>query len=135
MKTDELSIGQALAYAIADIQDIRMENLKINSKSKDYLNKIKERYLILKNSPKELENIIDIVPRTCCPSDIPFLKNNSDFFIAFLLLCENNKKNLNTSPHFIKHLNDCYWCFKSYNKFIRDFYYTSQKIKGGNEKC
>ncbi len=130
MKITTLSIGQALAIIIHDRQNKHIDYLKLNNQDKDYINTIKDRYLDLDNKPDELEKIINTVPGEDCPADMPFLKNNTDFFIAYIILSEKNQKNLNTTPHFIKHLNDCYWCFKNYNKFIREFYFTTQKIKG-----
>jgi len=125
-----LSTGQALAIIVQDTQNIHTDHVKINDEDKEYFQQIKDRYVELTNNPVESAKIINTVPLKGCPAGKPFLENNTDFFIAYIILSENNNKNLNTTPQLIRHLNDCYWCFKDYNNFIKDYYYTSQRYKG-----
>lgn len=126
-----MSIGQVLAVILYEIQNKNINHLKLNEEDKEFFYKIKNRYHELNNQPGMPEKIINTVPRAGCSADKPFLKNNTEFFIAYIILSDNNQKNLNTTPHLIQHLNDCYWCFESYNNFIRDFYYATQKITTG----
>ena len=124
------SIGWALAFIANDCPIKQSDGLILKDEDKKKFNTIKDRFFDLKNKPDEMDKIISTVPQKCCPPGAPFLKNNTDFFIAFIILSENNKNDIKSTPQLIKHLNDCYWCFENYNNFIRDFYYTSQKLMG-----
>jgi hypothetical protein len=120
-----LELGQALAY-VRNVLDVNTDELEgISPQQRSYLSAMQSRFIEL--SSKKPDDIFKHIPRCSCNSDFPFLENNLDFFIAFLLI-GIDENNVEDHAKITKHLNDCFWCFELFTDVVRDFFYSSQKF-------
>ena len=121
---ETLTFGKALALVEAKVKRQFDITLRINTPADKTTI---ENMLVLYKKSKNQSQVVSI-PTACCLSTSPFLQENDAFFISHLLLNnplpEHDKKN----KPFIKHLNDCYWCFQIYSKVFRDYFWERQKI-------
>ncbi|MDZ7722067.1 MAG: hypothetical protein U5R06_04375 [candidate division KSB1 bacterium] len=73
----------------------------------------------------DVNSCFETLPRYSCQSYDFFLKDNLDFFIGYLVKSPNDKFSTRQIQAFIKHLNDCYWCFAYYSAFFK--YYEIER--------
>jgi len=100
-------------------------NIEINWESEQgtHVKELQEFYFTLKNQINDLHYN---VPKYQCPSTATFLKDNTDFFIKYLILNDQSSQLTEEVQHVIKHINDCYWCFLEYSKIMKQ--YTTKMI-------
>lgn len=120
-----LDLGQALAY-VRTVLDINSEETEgLTQQQKSYITFVNDRYIELSSKPQD--NIFATIPRCACNSDRPFLSENMDFFISFLLIGIDEADEKGRSK-LTKHLNDCFWCFELFTDVLRDYFFESEKI-------
>ena len=69
------------------------------------------------------------LPDWSCQSHDFFLKDNLDFFIGYLMIRPNENDSSPQIQAFVKHLNDCYWCFSYYSAFFKYYEIERRAIK------
>ncbi len=123
MDNEALTFGEALALVEAKIS--RHVDISPCLSTAEDKEKIDDMLLLYERTKEKYQ--MDSIPSGCCVSAHPFLHENDAFFISHLLLDNPLPENDEIKP-FIKHLNDCYWCFRIYSKVFRDYYWKLQKI-------
>ena len=123
MESKALTFGEALALVEAKVKRHIDISTRVGTAADD---EIIHDMLVLYEKAKEQPKI-DSIPTGCCLSASPFLKENGAFFISHILL-DNPLPEQNKDKPFIKHLNDCFWCFQIYSTVFRDYYWQRQKI-------
>ncbi|HPG40846.1 MAG TPA: hypothetical protein PLP19_18530 [bacterium] len=133
MQHNSCSIGRVLAHINFDDRNNGSSGIAGSYSGEPEFHNIKSRYIQLNSTPDLPLEIIRTIPQRCCFSDDAFLDKNADFFIAYYILSETGKINIATEGRLVKHLNDCYWCFITFNQFIRDYHLTLLQLQGGNK--
>jgi hypothetical protein len=64
-----------------------------------------------------------------CQTDFPFLRGNTDFFLAFLFLTSDNLTN--ECEKFFKHLNNCYQCYEEFTEVMRYYFNRLKDLDAG----
>jgi|GEM_PF-2203424 len=120
----ELTLGQALAYLEIELMGRKAQPAEPFAPSENiFLQNLRSRLQNMQHSHAELLLSTD-VPKHECHSATPYLADNSDFFLAHILI---RKGNSGPEPPF-KHLNDCFNCFEIYCQVMQDYYHTCQEI-------
>jgi len=120
---EALTFGEALALVEAKMRRTVDISPRVSTAADE---KMIDNMLMLYEKNKNHDQV-DSIPTGCCVSTRPFLQENNAFFISHLLLDNPLPEHDEIKP-FIKHLNDCYWCFQIYSKVFRDYYWERQKI-------
>ncbi len=127
MRQEPLTFGEALALVEAKVkQKIDFQSYVNNSSNIKML----ERMLTSYQEKKE-QGTTHTIPNGCCMADKPFLQEDDAYFISHILIDDALPEHDENNKPFIKHLNDCYWCFKIYSQVLREYYWGRQKI----DKC
>ena len=120
-----MELGQALAY-IRNVLNFSGDELEgLSAQQRTYITNVHHRFVEL--SSNRQDDVYTKIPHCSCPSDKPFLTENMDFFISFLLIGidEADEK---SHAKLTKHLNDCFWCFELFTDVVRDYFHASQKF-------
>jgi hypothetical protein len=103
MKTMMQRLAEDTDLSLPDEKDqIWLENFK--------------RSLASVNSGKYVEPVLLSIPKTCCKTDKPFLKEHSDILPTFMA-----KQSSKYCQKLFIHLNDCYFCFEIYSEEMRRY--------------
>jgi hypothetical protein len=110
-------LGQLLAHISVETED----DMKRNSARSEALSDLKQRIdSILEtnfNSNRDWG-----LPKGSCAGEHPFLLDNRDFFIAYLMADTNGTPPLIDCAGLIHHLNDCYRCFEVFSQTLQAYY-------------
>lgn len=124
--TTNAELGKALAF-IKNIHELDIEKLEgLSPAQKNYITQLHHRFVELSTSDMRNE-ILETIPQHACLSDKPFLKDNKDFFISYLLLGPADEYE-EIHQDLLKHLNDCYWCFETFTQVLRDYFHSSRNL-------
>lgn len=119
-------LGFALAY-VGNVVDINGDASKdLTDDGKQLIARVHNRYLHIAESPHG--ELFKNIPSSSCSGKSPFLLDNVDFYVAFLLVGIDEDNN-EYHAKIVKHLNDCFWCFELFTDVLRDFFHASQKFK------
>jgi hypothetical protein len=124
--TTNATLGKALAF-IRNIHEMDVEKLEgLSIVQKNYITQLHHRFVEL-SMPETKKSILENIPQHACLSDKPFLNDNKDFFISFLLLGPDDD-NEEIHKDLLKHLNDCHWCFEIFTQVLRDYFHSSRNL-------
>ncbi len=123
-----LTLGKALAYIETEMMAKIPQNAPPLAPSDNLLlQNLKNRLQNIEHSHSVL-HIVSDVPKHQCSWATPYLADNSDFFLAHLIVRNANCwHGLNLEQQF-KHLNKCFNCFEIYCQVLQDYYHTCQEI-------
>lgn len=127
MLHNNLSLGSSVAvleYSVNNQE--KSEQLLQDHEHTDIYAQVIEEYNEIKSGR---EKKIYRIPGMACFSDAPFLKGNIPFFISHFIFNKNGDKNVQENEELASHLNSCYWCFREYSDFFKDYYQTTQQLK------
>ena len=128
MNGKEMGIGAALAYIKSTKDAKEINGKRISEQDFEYIRSLRNRFDYLAARGNE-EKIFQSIPENRCECTNQFLSGNVDFFLSFVLL-DDDLKLEKFSPRFIKHLNNCFWCFDIFTNVMREYYYTTQSLLG-----
>lgn len=129
---DPLSLGVAVALVQAKIKD----NIDFLSFTDNPSNITILENLLVQSKTEKAREMLTSFPNRICRADHPHLQKH-DASLASHIIAENSLPDQDEHKgNLIKHLNDCYWCFKHYSQTIKDYHWARQEIKvmiGGNQ--
>ena len=125
LQNSSLVFGEAIALVEAKNKyDIDFGEYKDHPEDIDRLENIYKLYNEQKANGRH-----QAYPNGVCPSENPFLKKNEECLITHLLLYDSLPNKVKVQRLFIKHLNDCYWCFKFYSQVLKDYHWARREIE------
>ncbi len=127
----KLTLGQALAYLEAELTVREPKHTEHLTPSETaFLQNLKNRLQKMELS-QSAPQILSAIPKHECHSASPYLANNSDFFLAQLIMRKkHNPRSIDFEQPF-KHLNFCFQCFEIYCQVMQD--YIRERIQGAGE--
>ncbi|MFQ5708741.1 MAG: hypothetical protein ACE5HO_14895 [bacterium] len=125
MNKQKLTLGRALAILKNNGSPEAVQST-ISSQEAKLFQSLRDRRESLLAAPEEVERVLQSIPPHCCREEQPRLHENTDFFVAYVLIEPRNGRNDNHYLRLMKHLNDCYRCFEEYSAILRDYYNQSQ---------
>ncbi len=132
-----LSLGMALAYIEAEeFHDQLIDKSNFTQNDADFYRDIKSQFAALKKDTPKIQ-LYKMIPQHRCNSLEPFVKNNKQFFLAYIMT-NNIYFNNEFADKTMEHLNNCYWCFETFFSTMQEYYVTSsnlisERIKGEPE--
>ncbi|MBN2000783.1 hypothetical protein JW935_24755 [candidate division KSB1 bacterium] len=122
-------LGQLIAYLK---QGRLLSQLRFNSDIEEMLEKLEERYHAVSSSFRVSQKVLDSMPLVPCSPFNPYLDKNEDFFLAYLLLFNNEERMQEYHYLIFQHLNHCYWCFEIFYNTLKDYYNTNHLLSISN---
>jgi hypothetical protein len=128
----EVTLGKLLAYMDVEKRNKTLTpEMELPEHLERSLKDLRERFTTLISQEQKKKEFIKI-PQHSCDSSAPFLANNEDFFLMMILLYNREEEINGSTDKFIKHLNECYWCFEIYQQVMRDYFHTLQILDFSN---
>ena len=127
--TKSMTAGKVtLGGAIALIKHTQLGKELKSLEDKGYVQKLYQRWQSLVNHQNQVESLLNAIPEEPCHDEKCHLADNEDFFVVYMLMYLPKAVNDNYCIGLVKHLNNCYRCFKVYSDVMRDYYHRAKTI-------
>ncbi len=118
-------LGQLIAYLK---QGRLLSQLQFSDDIEKRLKTLESRYNVVSSSCHTVQKVFETIPTIPCNPLKPYLDKNEDFFLAYLLLMNNDEKMQDHHQAIFQHLNYCYWCFEIFYNTLKDYYNTNHLL-------
>ena len=125
MFKDPIKLGEAFALLEAKINNnVDFPTYMHNAVDIDILKNMNQSYHDYKKAETK-----HTFSNKVCIADESLLKSNEIYLATHIILDKSSPTTDEYHKQFIKHLNDCYWCFKFYSHVVRDYHWARKQIE------
>lgn len=122
--SNPLRIGEAFALIEAHInENLNFRNFLISDVETIKLDEMLNLYQSYESGK------IEMGAARVCSADAPLLQKHQLLMATHIIFDKSSPKNDAYHQPIIKHLNDCYWCFKYFSQVLRDYHRARKLIK------